>query len=135
MGAGLPRVILREIDLSQYVDTLIKGVSCVEGITEKGPIGKPQLISSEAQTADRPRAFILSSRRAALLLVFDVDVSRRGRYHLRTDLLRWHVIEHVIAICDYRVHERLDVRSSCTGVCMVKAFIYSIARKIFELAD
>ena len=49
MGAGLPRVILREIDLSQYVDTLIKGVSCVEGITEKGPIGKPQLISSEAQ--------------------------------------------------------------------------------------
>ena len=68
-------------------------------------------------------------------LVFDVDVSRRGRYHLRAGLLRWHVIEHVIAICDYRVHERLNVRSSCTGVCMVKAFIYSIARKIFELAD
>ena len=49
MGSGLPRVITREIDLSQYVDTLIKGVSCIEGITEKGPVGKPQLISSEAQ--------------------------------------------------------------------------------------
>ena len=49
MGNGLPRVILREIDLSQYVDTLIKGVSCIAGITEKGPVGKPQLISSEAQ--------------------------------------------------------------------------------------
>ena len=49
MGSGLSRVILREIDLSQYVDTLIKGVSCVAGITEKGPVGKPQLVSSEAQ--------------------------------------------------------------------------------------
>lgn len=49
MGSGLSRVIMREIDLSQYVDTLIKGVSCVAGITEKGPVGKPQLISSEAQ--------------------------------------------------------------------------------------
>ena len=49
MGAGLPRVILTETDLSQYVDTLLKGVSCVAGITEKGVIGDPQLISSELQ--------------------------------------------------------------------------------------
>ena len=49
MGNGFPRVIMREIDLSQYVDTLVKGISCVAGITEKGPIGKPQLVSSEAQ--------------------------------------------------------------------------------------
>ncbi|MBQ9565527.1 MAG: hypothetical protein IJU98_08075 [Synergistaceae bacterium] len=49
MGMGLPRVIVTETDLSQYVDTLVKGVSCVAGITEKGPIGKPQLISSEMQ--------------------------------------------------------------------------------------
>ena len=49
MGSGLPRVILREIDLSQYVDTLVSGISCVAGVTEKGPVGKPQLISSEAQ--------------------------------------------------------------------------------------
>lgn len=47
MGSGFPRVIVTERDLSYYVDTLIKGVSCVAGITEKGPIGTPQLISSE----------------------------------------------------------------------------------------
>lgn len=49
MGQGLPRVIVTETDLSQYVDTLIKGVSCVIGVTERGPIGKPQLISSQTQ--------------------------------------------------------------------------------------
>ena len=49
MGSGLPRVIVTETDLSQYVDTLVKGISCVSGITEKGPIGTPQLISSEMQ--------------------------------------------------------------------------------------
>ena len=49
MGNGFPRVIVREIDLSQYVDTLVKGISCVAGITERGPVGKPQLVSSEAQ--------------------------------------------------------------------------------------
>jgi len=49
MGAGLPRVIVTETDLSHYVDTMLKGISCVIGITEKGPIGKPQLISSEMQ--------------------------------------------------------------------------------------
>ena len=49
MGAGLPQVILTETDLSQYVDTMLKGISCVIGITEKGPIGTPQLVSSEIQ--------------------------------------------------------------------------------------
>ena len=49
MGAGLPREIITETDLSQYVDTLLKGISCVIGITERGPIGTPQLISSEIQ--------------------------------------------------------------------------------------
>ena len=49
MGAGLPRVIVTETDLSQYVDTMLKGISCVAGVTEKGVIGEPQLISSELQ--------------------------------------------------------------------------------------
>ena len=49
MGMGLPRVIVTETDLSYYVDTMLKGISCVIGITEKGPIGTPQLISSELQ--------------------------------------------------------------------------------------
>ena len=49
MGLGLPREIVTESDLSYYVDTVQKGISCVIGITEKGPVGKPQLISSELQ--------------------------------------------------------------------------------------
>ena len=49
MGAGLPRSIVTETDLSYYVDTMLKGISCVAGLTEKGPIGSPQLISSEQQ--------------------------------------------------------------------------------------
>ena len=49
MGMGLPRVVVTETDLSYYVDTMLKGISCVIGITEKGPIGEPQLISSEMQ--------------------------------------------------------------------------------------
>ncbi len=49
MGLGLPREIITETDLSYYVNTMLKGISCVIGITEKGPIGTPQLISSEMQ--------------------------------------------------------------------------------------
>ena len=49
MGMGLPRVVVTETDLSYYVDTMLKGISCAIGITEKGPIGTPQLISSEMQ--------------------------------------------------------------------------------------
>lgn len=49
MSSGFSRVIVKETDLSQYVDTLLKGVSCVIGVTEKGEVGKPQLISSELQ--------------------------------------------------------------------------------------
>lgn len=49
MSSGFSRVIVKEKDLSQYVDTLLKGVSCVAGVTEKGEIGKAQLISSELQ--------------------------------------------------------------------------------------
>ena len=49
MGLGLPREIITETDLSYYVDTMLKGISCVIGITEKGPVGTPQLISSEMQ--------------------------------------------------------------------------------------
>ena len=49
MGIGLPREIVTETDLSYYVDTVLKGISCVIGITEKGPVGVPQLISSEMQ--------------------------------------------------------------------------------------
>ena len=51
MGLGLPRAIVNEKDLSHYVDTVIKGVSCVSGITERGPVGKPMLVSSEMQYA------------------------------------------------------------------------------------
>ena len=49
MGLGLPREIVTETDLSYYVDTVLKGISCVMGITEKGPVGTPQLISSEME--------------------------------------------------------------------------------------
>lgn len=49
MSLGLPREIITETDLSQYVDTMLKGISCVSGITEKGPVGIPQLVSSEIQ--------------------------------------------------------------------------------------
>ena len=49
MSLGLPREIITETDLSYYVDTMLKGISCVIGITEKGPVGTPQLISSEMQ--------------------------------------------------------------------------------------
>ena len=49
MGMGLPRVVVTETDLSYYVDTMLKGISCVIGITEKGPVGTPQLVSSEMQ--------------------------------------------------------------------------------------
>ena len=49
MSSGFPRAIVKETDLSHYVDTLLKGVSCVLGVTEKGPVGVPQLISSELQ--------------------------------------------------------------------------------------
>ena len=49
MGLGLPRVVVNEKDLSYYVDTMMKGISCVAGITEKGPINKPMLVSSEMQ--------------------------------------------------------------------------------------
>ena len=35
MGLGFPRPIANEIDLSYYVDTLIKGVSCVQGVTAR----------------------------------------------------------------------------------------------------
>lgn len=49
MGLGLPREIITETNLSYYVDKMLKGISCVIGITEKGPVGTPQLISSEMQ--------------------------------------------------------------------------------------
>ena len=49
MGLGLPRVITTETDLSYYVDTVLKGISAVAGVTEKGPVNEPQLISSEMQ--------------------------------------------------------------------------------------
>lgn len=51
MGLGLPKAIWTDVDLSHYVDTILKGVSCVVGITEKGPIGKPQRIGSQEQYA------------------------------------------------------------------------------------
>ena len=31
MSSGFPRAIVKETDLSHYVDTLLKGVSCVLG--------------------------------------------------------------------------------------------------------
>lgn len=49
MGMGFPRVVVNEEDASFFVDTLIKGISCVEGITERGPINKPIRVGSAAQ--------------------------------------------------------------------------------------
>ena len=49
MASGFPRVTLTETDLSQSVDNPQTGISYVEGITEKGSINKPQLISSAIQ--------------------------------------------------------------------------------------
>lgn len=49
MGMGFPRVIMNEEDASFYVDTLLKGVSCVEGITERGPVNTPVRVGSAAQ--------------------------------------------------------------------------------------
>lgn len=49
MGYGFPRVISNEIDMSHYIDTMMKGISCVSGITEKGPVGKATFISSWPQ--------------------------------------------------------------------------------------
>jgi phage tail sheath protein FI len=45
----MPKATWTEVDLSHYVDTIIKGVSCVMGPTEKGPIAKPQRIGSAEQ--------------------------------------------------------------------------------------
>lgn len=51
MGLGFPRPIANEIDLSHYVDSLIKGVSCVQGVTERGPINTPVLVGSAEEFA------------------------------------------------------------------------------------
>lgn len=51
MGLGFPRPIANEIDLSFYVDTLLKGVSCVQGVCERGPINTPTLIGSSDEFA------------------------------------------------------------------------------------
>jgi hypothetical protein len=45
----MPKATWTEIDLSHYVDTIIKGVSCVAGPTEKGPVGRPQRVGSSEQ--------------------------------------------------------------------------------------
>ena len=49
MGLGFPRVIVTEQDLSYFVDTMVKGISCVSGITQKGPVGEATYISSWPQ--------------------------------------------------------------------------------------
>ena len=46
MGSGFPRPIANETDLSYYVDTLLKGVSCVQGVCERGPINEATLVGS-----------------------------------------------------------------------------------------
>lgn len=33
MGLGLPREIITETDLSYYVDTMLKGISCVSSMS------------------------------------------------------------------------------------------------------
>ena len=45
----MPKAIWTEVDLSHYVDTIIKGVSCVMGPTEKGPIGRAMRVGSNEQ--------------------------------------------------------------------------------------
>ena len=46
MGRGLSKVFINENDMSFYVDSMMKGLSMVEGITERGEIGKAIYISS-----------------------------------------------------------------------------------------
>lgn len=46
MGLGFSKVFVNENDISFYVDSLQKGLSCVEGKTERGPVNKAIYISS-----------------------------------------------------------------------------------------
>lgn len=46
MGRGLSTVFINENDMSFYVDSMMKGLSMVEGITERGEIGKAIFVSS-----------------------------------------------------------------------------------------
>lgn len=46
MGLGVSDVFVNENDISFYVDSMMKGLSMVEGITERGPVAKAVFISS-----------------------------------------------------------------------------------------
>lgn len=46
MGRGLSKVFINENDMSFYVDSMMKGLSMVEGTTERGEIGKATFVSS-----------------------------------------------------------------------------------------
>lgn len=46
MGRGLSKVFINENDMSFYVDSMMKGLSMVEGVTERGEIGKATFVSS-----------------------------------------------------------------------------------------
>ena len=104
MGMGLPRVVVTETDLSYYVDTMLKGISCVIGITEKGPVGEPQLISSEMQyerifggdlkTSDFPMLVKRALSYGAVLWV-----SRAAHY---TDITRKSTLTAVSAFVDIK---------------------------------
>ena len=46
MGLGAAKVIFGEEDYSQYIDQVVKGIVCFQGICERGPVGSPQKIGS-----------------------------------------------------------------------------------------
>jgi len=123
MGSGLPRVIVTETDLSHYVDTMLKGISCAIGITEKGPIGKPQLISSEMQferifggelkTSDFPLLVKRALSYGAVLWV-----SRAAHYSDITDKTTLTAIKAAVNLKDRRETsaDTLKITASSEGV-------------------
>jgi len=46
MGLGAEKVIFTERDYSQYIAQVIKGIVCLQGICERGPVNDPQKIGS-----------------------------------------------------------------------------------------
>ena len=77
MGLGFSKVFVNENDISFYVDSLQKGLSCVEGKTERGPVNKAIYISSNVlQTAKQKR--MLNATKAEVYTVPD--------YYFETEL-------------------------------------------------
>ena len=69
MGLGFSKVFVNENDISFYVDSLQKGLSCVEGKTERGPVNKAMLRMASPLvqcTVSQPRCRAQNSAAARL---------------------------------------------------------------------